>query len=77
VGTLADTGVCIAFFGDSSANAGSYSMGQGLARQALSGEQDILPEYHRLSKVLGHHPHFLFNYASELHHAGQYTQSVR
>jgi len=48
-----------------------------VARQALSGEQDILPEYHRLSKVLGHHPHFLFNYASELHHAGQYTQSVR
>jgi O-antigen ligase len=48
-----------------------------IARQSLAGKtQEVLPEYEKLYRYLGHNGLFLYNHAAELHEAGEYEQSI-
>jgi tetratricopeptide (TPR) repeat protein len=48
-----------------------------IARQSLVGKtQEVLPEYEKLYRYLGHNGLFLYNHAAELHEVGEYEQSI-
>ncbi|MDR3185180.1 MAG: O-antigen ligase family protein [Prevotellaceae bacterium] len=48
-----------------------------IARQSLAGKtREVLPEYDKLYRYLGHNGLFLYNHAAELHEAGEYEQSI-
>jgi O-antigen ligase len=48
-----------------------------IARQSLAGKtREVLPEYEKLYRCMGHNGLFLYNHAAELHEAGEYGRSV-